>query len=137
VTQANNIDANNGSGTITATISDATTVLLKTLTGTHDYTIHDTGVATIAEATTIWGTSTAGLRTLDSIVVDNSGGITALVSATAAGGVGGVVDAPGDYLITAGNVAYWDDTAGGAVVNIALVGGTFSNVDGTHFSVTG
>jgi hypothetical protein len=66
VAQANAIDASNGSGQITATISDTSAASLTTLTGKHLYGITVTDSATIAQLTALQS-KTDGLLSYSSI----------------------------------------------------------------------
>ena len=109
VSNANFIDAHNGTGTITAIITDGTAATLKTLTGSHAYTITvtDTTVAatdltTIDAATSVAVTATA-ITTLTGLYTD----VTAAYAANTAGTITGLGDEAitlSDTTITAANL---------------------------------
>lgn len=94
VAQANAIDAANGTGRITTTISDGTVALLKTLTGSHDYAISVTDAAASAS-------DLALINGLTSVTVD----------ATAVGTIAGTVAQIAALVTTPGlNLADGFDT---------------------------
>jgi hypothetical protein len=125
ITEANTIDANNGSGTITAALTNTTAALAAALTGTHAYTIQlSTGAAAATDLTAV---DTATSLAVDASLITSITGTGTEVAAVATAITNGTIthgsnwnSAPtGNLSITEANAI--DASNGSGTITGALV----------------
>ena len=140
VAQVNAIDLDNGTGTITATISDGAASTLATLSGTHAYTV--TVTSTSAAATTLTAIDNATSVTVTATAVTTVTGTAtevALLLSESGISTSAIVDATGDNTdVVITNDEFSGLTTSGGGLNLSsLIVGTAGTGDNYIFSGDG